>query len=104
MTTKYKVTDKNGVVYTRTTRNRVYTHAVIRHWNAYDYERPDYTKVINKDGRNIWPNDTVIYATQHVPAGSAAWAWVGRADLVQAQVNAAWKGSNTADVEVIAIK
>ena len=89
---KYQVTGKNGKIYKRTTANRTYTHVIVRHWEAYNFTRPTWVN------GSLAGNEVV-----HVPAGSVAYSWCGRPDLVPARVAEARKRSHTVDVEVIPV-
>jgi hypothetical protein len=81
---KHLVYDKFGKAHTRTSAERKYPFAVIRHWEAYDF---------GSDGD---PN----FARREILAGASA-TWCSRADLAQAQARAARSRNHTSDVEII---
>ena len=68
----YTATAPDGAVFKRTTANRTYTHAVIAKGNA-------------KYAASTWAN------AYDRGEKWGALTWVGRPDLVQAQINAARK-------------
>lgn len=76
---KHHVTDRNGKVHTRTSAERQYAYAVIRHWEAY-------TSAHRAD---------LVF-----PAGSSA-SWCGRRDLADKQAASFWKYAHTASVEIL---
>jgi hypothetical protein len=80
---KHLVYDKFGRAHTRTSADRQYGFAVVRHWDAYTYQPFQGSP-----------------AVRDIPAGATA-TWCSRADLAQAQARAARQLSRTADVEIL---
>jgi hypothetical protein len=109
MSNKYKVTDKNGKVHKRTSRDRVYTHAVVRHWEAYSYalgwkpanaERA--AEMLGRGHEGFYYDPVAGDIFREVLAGSDA-SWCGRLDLAHKQAGADRKLAHVTDVEIIPV-
>ena len=109
MKLKYQVTDKNGNVHKRVSSSgRVYTHAIVRHWDAYTYELGWKPANAERAAEMIGGHDDLRYdatkgdIVRDVAAGSAA-TWAGRPDLAQKEAATARKRWHVSDVEIIPV-
>jgi hypothetical protein len=109
MTNKYKVTDKNGKVHKRTSRDRVYTHAVVRHWDSYSYDlwnvvTPEEAAVMIASNAqlDLSYNPATRRLQRTMPAGSDA-SWCGRQDLANKQAGSDRKRNGVVDVEILLV-
>ena len=102
---KHTVTDSKGQTHTRTSANRQYPFAVVRHWEEYSWNL-GWGKLDEKataanlaiDPDRIFLKDGELW--RRVPAGSAA-SWCSRFDLAQKEARKDF-GSHCIATEIVA--
>jgi hypothetical protein len=99
---KHTVTDSKGQMHTRTSADRQYPFAVVRHWEEYSWnvgwgklDEKATADNLARDPEHLFLVDGEIH--RRVPAGSSA-CWSGRRDLAEKEARKPYNGCFTTEI------